>query len=209
MLPATTWVFPYIDSYTTTARMLITSLTRLPSAQPARGQRARSLGPVEIGTKVGQDRIGHRTDGGGDRCRQARCPGSGRPPRSRARSGAPGIRSSASGQPDRVVEAEARASWPPVPSAGPAASTTKRWTCPGLRRLGADRVDDHGQRRPGPGLDQPGGLAVGDRPGGRRAAPGHAAGRRPRARRRRRGGTRCRRRSPRPARVGMKGRAET
>jgi hypothetical protein len=31
-----------------------------------------------------------------------------------------------------------------------------------MRRLGAYRVDDHGQRRPGPGFDQPGGLAVGD-----------------------------------------------
>jgi len=31
-----------------------------------------------------------------------------------------------------------------------------------MRRLGPDRVDDHGQRRPGPGLDQPGGLAVGE-----------------------------------------------
>jgi hypothetical protein len=31
-----------------------------------------------------------------------------------------------------------------------------------VRRLGADRVDDHGQRCTGPGLDQPGGLAVGD-----------------------------------------------
>jgi len=31
-----------------------------------------------------------------------------------------------------------------------------------VRRLGPDRVDDHGERGPGPGLDQPGGLAVGD-----------------------------------------------
>jgi hypothetical protein len=31
-----------------------------------------------------------------------------------------------------------------------------------MRRLGAYRVDDHGERRPGPGLDQPGGLAVAD-----------------------------------------------
>jgi hypothetical protein len=31
-----------------------------------------------------------------------------------------------------------------------------------VRRLGADRVHDHGQGRPGPGLDQPGGFAVGD-----------------------------------------------
>ena len=29
-------------------------------------------------------------------------------------------------------------------------------------RLGADRVDHHGQGCPGPGLDQPGGLAVRD-----------------------------------------------
>jgi len=31
-----------------------------------------------------------------------------------------------------------------------------------MRRRSADRVDDHGERRPGPGVDQPGGLAVGD-----------------------------------------------
>jgi hypothetical protein len=31
-----------------------------------------------------------------------------------------------------------------------------------VRRLGSDRVDDHDERGPGPGLDQPGGLAVGD-----------------------------------------------
>jgi hypothetical protein len=31
---------------------------------------------------------------------------------------------------------------------------------PRLRRLSADGVDDDGERRSGPGLDQPGGLAV-------------------------------------------------
>jgi hypothetical protein len=31
-----------------------------------------------------------------------------------------------------------------------------------MRRLGAYRVDDHGQCRSGPGLDQPRRLAVGD-----------------------------------------------
>ena len=45
MLLATACVFPYIDSYTTSARMLITSLTSLPSAQPAEARRARSYGP--------------------------------------------------------------------------------------------------------------------------------------------------------------------
>ena len=29
-------------------------------------------------------------------------------------------------------------------------------------RVSADGVDDDGQRRPGPGFDQPGGLAVGE-----------------------------------------------
>ena len=65
------------------------------------------------------------------------------------------------GQRDGVIEAEAvrtrrrcdAGRWPvydePMDPARP-------------RRLGADRVDDHGQRRTGPGLDQPGGLAVGD-----------------------------------------------
>ena len=31
-----------------------------------------------------------------------------------------------------------------------------------MRWLGTYRVDDHGERRPGPGFNQPGGLAVAD-----------------------------------------------
>ena len=42
-----------------------------------------------------------------------------------------------------------------------------------LRRLGAYGVDDHGQRRTGPGLDQAGRFAIGDHeshPGGHKVA---------------------------------------
>jgi len=68
------------------------------------------------------------------------------------------------GQGDGVVEAEAvRACRPARPGARPV--HREAVDLARVRRLGrqdADRVDDHRERRPGPGLDQPGGLAVGD-----------------------------------------------
>jgi hypothetical protein len=65
------------------------------------------------------------------------------------------------GQCDRVIEAEAvRTCRPcyvgPWPVHHETVNPARMW------RLGAYRVDDHGQRRTGPGLDQPGRLAVGD-----------------------------------------------
>jgi len=63
-------------------------------------------------------------------------------------------------------------------------------------RMGADGVDHDGERRPGPGLDQPGGLAVGEHQFHPPAAPGRAGAPPRRAQPRRRGGTRCRHRSP-------------
>jgi hypothetical protein len=68
------------------------------------------------------------------------------------------------GQCDRVIEAEAvRTCRPGRPGGRPVHHETMNLAR--VRRLGPEdayRVDDHGERRPGPGLDQPAGLAVGD-----------------------------------------------
>ena len=65
------------------------------------------------------------------------------------------------GQGDRVIQAEAVRTRRPC-DAGPWPVHHETMDLTRMRRLGADRVDDHGQHRPGPGLDQPSGLAVGD-----------------------------------------------
>jgi hypothetical protein len=65
------------------------------------------------------------------------------------------------GQCDRVIEAEAvRTRRPCHADRGPVHHETMNPAR--MRRLGAYRVDDHGQLRPGPGLDQARRLAVGD-----------------------------------------------
>jgi hypothetical protein len=65
------------------------------------------------------------------------------------------------GQGYRVVQAEAVRARGPCDT-GPGTVHHETMDLARTRWLGAYRVDDHGQRRPGPGLDQPGGLAVGD-----------------------------------------------
>jgi hypothetical protein len=65
------------------------------------------------------------------------------------------------GQGDRVVQAEAvRARR--LARCGTQSVYHETMDPARVRRLCADRVDDHRQHRTGPGLDQPGGLAVGD-----------------------------------------------
>jgi hypothetical protein len=69
------------------------------------------------------------------------------------------------GQGDRVAEPEAVGARP-ARRRGPGRVQHEAVDPARLRRLGsgnADGVDHDGERRPGPGLDQPGGLAVGDR----------------------------------------------
>jgi hypothetical protein len=65
------------------------------------------------------------------------------------------------GQGDRVIKAEAVRTRRPC-GAGPWPVHHETMNPAWLRRPGAYRVDDHGERRPGPRLDQPAGLAVGD-----------------------------------------------
>jgi len=65
------------------------------------------------------------------------------------------------GQADRVIEAETVRAGRPARS-GRRPVQHEAMHPARVRRLGPDRVDDHGERGPGPGLDQPGGLAVGD-----------------------------------------------
>ena len=64
------------------------------------------------------------------------------------------------GQGDGVVQAEAVRTR--RPRGGPRPVHHETVDPARMRRLGADRVHDHGQHRPGPGLDQPHGLTVGD-----------------------------------------------
>jgi len=115
---------------------------------------------LEIGTKVVKDRGGHHADGGGDRGRQARALGQvGR--LDRVHDQARGHPVERHGQPDRIVEAEAvRAGRPARSVARPSCHETVDRPRPG--RISADRVDDHSEGRPGPGVDQPGRLAVRD-----------------------------------------------
>ena len=124
-----------------------------------------SLRPLEVGTKVVKDRGGHHADGGGDRWRQARALGQvGR--LDRVHDQARGHPVKRHGQPDRVVEAEAvRARRPARSVTRPVDHETMDRPWPGrpcIWRLGPDRVDNYSERGPGPGVDQPGGLAVRD-----------------------------------------------
>ena len=65
------------------------------------------------------------------------------------------------GQRDRVIEAEAVRTRRPC-DAGPWPVHHETMNLARMRRLGAYRVDNHRQLRPGPGLDQPRGLPVRD-----------------------------------------------
>ena len=135
-------------------------LCALPSAQPAPMPAGQSLRPLDVGTKVGQDRGGHRADGGGDRWRQARALGQ-VARLDRVHDQARGHPVKRHGQRDRVIQAEAvRAGRPSRSGARSVYHETMHG--PRVRRFSADRVDDDRDRRSAPGLDEPGGLAVGD-----------------------------------------------
>ena len=132
------------------------------------------------GTEVGQDRAGDGGHGRGDRRGQAGALAQvGRLDRVHDQpAGHPVQRH---GQGDRVVQAEAvRAGRPAHRVYGTRPVEHEAVDPARAGRVGADRVHHDGEPGAGPGLDQPGGLAVGDHqphPGrGQAAQPGHDRG---------------------------------